>query len=246
MVVTRDVAAVIPTYREATTIGPVLRRLRAVLAPWDWSILVVDDSPGRATAEAVATLGDERINCFHRRGDGLASAVLDGVARVDAAAVVVLDGDGQHPPGRARSLVQRVHAGADVAVGSRYLPGGGVAGDWPLYRRVVSAGGDWLARAAVPTARQLTDPMSGFFAADTDVFELAGEFRPRGYKVLLEILARAPVSEIHEVPYEFQTRWGGDSGLGVRECARYLAHLGRLAVPARRESVSVVAAEVEA
>jgi len=84
------------------------------------------------------------------------------------------------------------------------------------------------------------------YLVDADLVDACRDrLDPTGYKVLLEIAARAPVQEIHEVGFQFREREHGDSNLGPREYARYVAHLGRLLVPARRESVRVVdAAEV--
>lgn len=245
---TRDVAAIVPTFEESQTIASVVEGVAAALAPrYDYSILVVDDSPGTATVDVLEErYGDDpRIAWEHRQGDGLASAVLEGFDRADARWFAVLDGDLQHPPERVRNLVGRLELGADLAVGSRHVDGGDVVGDWPAHRRVISRGADALARIAVPTARKLSDPMSGFFAVDAELVEAVRDrLDPCGYKILLELCARAPVAEIHEVPYRFRERAGGESNLGPGEYARYVRHLARLSIPARRESVQVVGAEV--
>lgn len=245
---TRDVAAIVPTFGESQTIASVVEGLRDALAPrYDWSVLVVDDTPDISTVEILEERyrNDPRVAWYHRQGSGLSSAVLEGFDRADARWYAVLDGDGQHPPARVRNLVGRLEQGADLAVASRHVDGGRVAGEWPTHRRLISYGADVLARAAVPTARKLSDPMSGFFAVDAELVDAVRDrLDPCGFKILLELCARAPIGEIHEVPYTFEERVGGESSLGPPEYARYVRHLARLSIPARRASVRVVSGEV--
>jgi dolichol-phosphate mannosyltransferase len=245
---TADVAVVVPTYREAETIVDVIEQLHAALHDLDHQVLVVDDTPDYTTIRAVASefFSDDRVHCVHRRGDGLASAVLEGFARADADVLAVCDGDGQHPASVVRTLVAKVQTGADLAVGSRYARGGSVAGDWPAHRRLISWGADTLARVLVPTARRLSDPMSGLFAVDAELIAGVQErLDPSGYKILLEVAARAPVQTVHEVGYTFGAREAGSSSLGPREYARYVHHLAALAIPDRRASLHVVDASEE-
>lgn len=246
--VSREVSVVLPTFEEHRTVGGVVEAARSVLSERDYEIVVVDDSETRRTVEVLADRyhDDPRVRWYRRGGSGLASAVLEGFDRARGERYVVLDADGQHPPRRVHNLLVHLDAGADVAVCSRHVDGGEVAGEWPLHRRVISAGADGLARLAVPTARKLSDPMSGYFAVEADVVDGVRErLRPSGYKILLEILARAPVRQIAEVPFTFDERDAGESNLGMREYARFARHLARLSIPARRESVRVVSADAE-
>jgi dolichol-phosphate mannosyltransferase len=80
--------------------------------------------------------------------------------------------------------------------------------------------------------------MSGMFAVDASLVE-PDELRPIGYKILLEILGRCPISQVREVPIEFGARAAGSSNLGLREQWQFLRHLGRLTVPARQPNVRV-------
>jgi dolichol-phosphate mannosyltransferase len=82
------------------------------------------------------------------------------------------------------------------------------------------------------------------FAVDASLVEPT-ELRPVGYKILLEILARCPISEVREVPIQFSERAAGSSNLGLREQWQFIRHLGRLTVPARRPSVRVEVAADE-
>jgi dolichol-phosphate mannosyltransferase len=245
---TRDVSVVLPTYEEHRTVCSVIEAARGVLEDRDYEIVVVDDSATTRTADVIHDTyhHDARVRWRHRDGSGLASAVLDGFGMADGERYVVLDADGQHPPRRIYNLLVRLDAGADLAVCSRHVDGGQVAGEWPAYRRLISQGAETLAQLAVPTARKLSDPMSGYFAVEAEAVDgVRDRLRPSGYKILLELVARCPIREIAEVPYTFEEREEGSSNLGPREYARYVRHLARLSVPARRDSVRVVAEEVE-
>jgi dolichol-phosphate mannosyltransferase len=245
---TRAVTVVLPTYEEHQTVGSVIEAVRETVGGRDFEIVVVDDSETRRTAAAIAErfAGDDRVRYVWRQESGLASAVLEGFERGHGERYVVLDADGQHPPRRIANLLHRLDAGADLAVCSRHTDGGQVAGDWPTHRRLISRGAETLAQLAVPTARKLSDPMSGYFAVEADVVDPVRErLRPSGYKILLELVARCPIREIAEVPYTFEERDGGASNLGPREYLKYIIHLTNLTIPARRESVRVVSGEVD-
>ena len=228
------ISAIVPTYCEAATAPSVVTQLHGHDIA---ETIVVDDSPTLATADAVRDAHPE-TTVIHRDGDGLASAVIRGFAAAAGDVYLVVDGDGQHPPAAAARIAGRVAAGdADLVLGTRHADGGRVADAWPAHRRLISRGADLLARAAVPPARETTDPMSGLFAVDAAVVDsVLPRLRPAGYKISLELLARCPIDDVAEVGYEFQTA-DSESNLGAREYVRYLRHLVRLAGPSRSASI---------
>jgi dolichol-phosphate mannosyltransferase len=138
--------------------------------------------------------------------------------------LVIMDSDLSHPPEVIPALLAAVAGGAEIAVGSRYVPGGGI-GRWPTWRRVVSWGATRLAGLVLGVT--VRDPMSGFFACRRSVFEGA-EFEGLGYKLLLELIASGRAWRIEEVPYRFEERAGGSSKLGSGEIVNYVRLLGRL------------------
>lgn len=233
-----DVSVIIPTYNEHATIIDAVAGARYALPSYSVEILVVDDdSPdGTAARVDVEYSEDDRVRVIRRSERGLASAVVRGFREATGGTLAVMDGDLQHPPSQLGRLVVPVAAGhADVAVGSRHTTGGAVAADWPRWRRAVSQGATLLAQAAVPQARALSDPMSGFFAVRADVVQgMLDQLDPCGYKILLELLARCPVDSVHEAGYTFEPREHGASNLGPREYAQYVEHLARLVVPSRQ------------
>jgi dolichol-phosphate mannosyltransferase len=228
------VSAILPTYQEATTAPNVVATLQEYGVG---EVVVVDDSPTRATAEAILAEAPE-TTIVRRSGDGLASAVVAGFEVAAGDTYVVLDADGQHPPERVPALVEAIDAGADLAVGSRHRADTPITDGWSWSRYLTSFGGAVLAWAALPPARRhLQDPMSGFFAVRASVVDPAVErdaLRPRGFKILLELLAKCPIRRIAEVPTAFRERAGGESNLDAREYLRFLRHTLAVAYAYRR------------
>jgi dolichol-phosphate mannosyltransferase len=137
-----------------------------------------------------------------------------------------MDADLSHDPGLLPALVDTVLSGADVAVGSRRVPGGG-ADVWPWYRRFASHGATALARWALNL--RLADPMSGYFVMRRCLFEsVADRLHPRGYKILLEIIGRARPLKLVELPYVFRDRRQGVSKVTPRIAGQFLRSLWTL------------------
>jgi len=230
--------AVVPTLNEVAVAPGTVARL-GELDCLD-GILVIDDSPDGATAAAVERGVDHgHVGTIVRdNGADLSGAVVRGIESVSADHLIVMDGDGQHPVNAVPELLGELEDGADVVVGSRNATGGEVVTDWETHRRILSEGARQLSQLAVPLARRLSDPMSGMFAVDATLVEPEA-LHPIGYKILLEILGRCPISQVREVPIEFGARAAGSSNLGLREQWQFIRHLGRLTVPARQPNVRV-------
>ncbi|HKX16390.1 MAG TPA: polyprenol monophosphomannose synthase [bacterium] len=225
------VTVVLPTYNERDTISDLLRRIaRAVGASSRCEVLVIDDSSPDGTGQIVAGVAAELqavlpILLITRPGkSGLASAVLEGVRRARGQVLVVMDSDLSHPPETVPDLLGAVAGGADIAVGSRYVRGGGVRG-WPWRRRLMSRGATWMARAFLGV--RIADPMSGFFAARRGLFDDT-PILGLGYKILLELLVRHPAAVVAQVPFVFTERAAGRSKLNTGEVLNYLRLLVRL------------------
>src|SRR5208282_1759795 len=160
---------------------------------------------------------------------GLATAVLDGWATARGDVWGVMDADLQHPPETLTALAAAVRQGADLAIGSRYVPGGGTS-DWTWVRRFISRTATHMAATVLPLKlAAVGDPMSGMFMVRASALRGA-QLNPLGYKILLEVIAKAHYKKLVEVPYVFQERERGASKLGARQYWEYLQHLARLAV----------------
>ena len=226
------ISLVIPTYNEAPVLELTLRRAAEVLkqAGEPFELIVVDDSSPDGTAAIAERLSAELpVRVFCRKGErGLATAVVNGwsIARGDV--VGVMDADLQHPPEVVCQLIKALRAeGADIAVASRYRPGGGAEG-WSWFRRLVSWSGMRLGMVALPwTLGSVTDSGSGLFLVRTKAIKGA-ELKPLGIKMLLEVLAKARYEKIVEVPYVFRGRTLGESKLGPQHAVEYLVALFRM------------------
>lgn len=232
---------IVPTRNEAGNVVPLVTALEELLDGQPVQVLFVDDSDDATPEVVLAVAGSSRlaVRLLHREGEervgGLGGAVAAGLAVADTAWVVVMDGDLQHPPEMVEALVSKgVAAGADVVVGSRYLPDGDNSGLGGASRVAVSRGAHGLAKLLFP--RRLaacTDTMSGLFALRRDA--LAGTaLRPDGFKILLEVLARTPGLRVCEVAFAFGERESGESKAGVREGLRFARHLSLLRLSALR------------
>lgn len=139
----------------------------------------------------------------------------------------VIDGDLQHPPHILSQLLSAIEQGADVAVASRHVEGGGVS-SWSVIRRFLSRGAQLLGLILLPgVLGRVSDPMSGYFMVRRNC--IAGLIlKPVGYKILIEVLGRGTVRHIIEVPYVFQERTRGESKVTWKQYTDYLHHLVRL------------------
>ena len=211
---------VIPTFNEAENIKILVERLVDELESkgiQDFEILVVDDNSPDGTCSIVKQVSsrDQRIKCILRVDEkGLASAVVEGFRHAKGSYVVVMDADLQHPPEIVPKLVRVLEEkGADIAVASRYIKGGGVAG-WSRLRLLMSRLGTIGVKLLVDETCKTTDPLAGFFAVRKDKLNIE-KLRPRGFKILIEILVQHPDLRVIDVPYVFQRRYSGESKLGA-------------------------------
>jgi dolichol-phosphate mannosyltransferase len=218
-------SVVVPTYNEAGSVTGLAERLRAALAGREWELVIVDDGSPDGTADTASALAPRiPVNVLRRAGKaGLASAVIAGFAAARGEILVVMDADLSHPPETVPALVAAIEDGADLAVGSRYVSGGGVM-DWPLKRRVVSRVACLMGNVLVP----VRDATSGFFALRRAVID-GVTLNPIGFKIGFEVIARGRYKTAVEVPYIFRDRELGASKFGRRQIAQYVVQLGQVA-----------------
>ena len=211
---------VLPTYNEADNIAEMLRRVRRAAPSAD--ILVIDDASPDGTAEIARARGARlgRIDVLKRAGkSGLGSAYRDGFfegLRRGYQVLVEMDSDLSHDPAALPSLLRGIDAGADLAVGSRYIPGGAIP-DWPVWRRALSRWGNRYARWVL--ALPLADTTSGFRAYRADIIakiDLAS-VQSDGYGFQIEMAYRVAKlgGNIVEVPIEFLDRERGTSKMSA-------------------------------
>ena len=219
------ISIIVPTYNEAASLPILAERLGTSLGGRDWELVVVDDGSPDGTADIAERLAPRLpVRVVRRTAKaGLASAVMAGFTAARGDLLVVMDADLSHPPEVVPALVDAVVGGADLAVGSRYVRGGGTA-DWPLRRRVVSRVACILGNLLVP----VRDATSGFFALRRAAIDSV-RLNAIGFKIGFEVIARGRFRKIVEVPYVFRDREHGASKFGRREIAQYLVQLGQVA-----------------
>jgi putative flippase GtrA len=233
---TAQLTVVVPTRNEAENVDRLVAEVSKLKDEIDLELVFADDSDDDTVEriEAAAESASVPIRFIHRdeleRGSGLGGAVVEAASIAASDWVCVMDGDLQHPPGTVRDLVEeRDRLDADVVIGTRYRPGGSAGGLGPL-RLVVSKVSGLVTRILFPrSVGRVSDPMSGFFLARRRLLTADG-FRPRGFKILLELLVKSGPLRVSEVPYSFQDRADGESNADANEGARFIRQLWNLRV----------------
>jgi dolichol-phosphate mannosyltransferase len=227
-----QVTVVIPTYNE----GENLAHLVAAVALGGYRILVVDDNSPDGTGVLAERLRDElpSLGVLHRPAKaGLGRAYAAGFERAlseGAKIVVQMDADFSHNPEDVPRLVAALEAGADLAIGSRYVAGGATP-DWPLLRRLISRGGNLYARAMLPMS--VRDATAGFRAWNAEALSRIPyrDVEASGYGFQVEMAMHAVDSGllVVEVPIVFRDRTMGESKMGagiVLEAMRLVTQWG--------------------
>lgn len=229
------VSVIVPTYNERANVVPLVDRCLSALAGTDPEILVVDDDSDDGTWRVVRDHYEhnDAIRVIRRTAQrGLATAITRGFREATEDICTVLDADLQHPPEMLPTLLRAFEDGSvDVAIASRYTDRGRIE-RWSPVRRAMSRGATFLSKAMVPVSRGLSDPLSGFFAVRRRVVSDV-TLDPTGYKILLEVLARADYGRVVEIPYTFREREHGSSSLGTNQLLQFVRHLGALSIVSR-------------
>jgi dolichol-phosphate mannosyltransferase len=220
---------ILPTYNEAENVEAIVAAAGEVLAgaaPAGFRILIVDDGSPDGTGELADGLAarHEWVRVLHRsEKNGIGPAYLAGFGHAlehGAGYVMEMDSDFSHDPADLARLLQAVYDGADLALGSRYVHGGGVS-DWGLLRRVVSEGGSTYARLVL--GLKVRDLTGGFKCFRREVLEAINfdGVRSQGYAFQVELTYRAVQAgfKVVEVPIVFRDRQRGQSKMSWRIAA---------------------------
>ncbi|MFX1758914.1 dolichyl-phosphate beta-D-mannosyltransferase [Rhodococcus gordoniae] len=207
---------IIPTYNERENLGRIITRLHAALP--HTHVLVVDDGSPDGTGDLADDLAaaDERIAVLHRtEKNGLGAAYIAGFRwglEHDYTVLVEMDADGSHAPEQLHLLLEQVDAGADLVLGSRYVPGGTVV-NWPWHREVLSRGGNIYSRLALGVSIQ--DITGGYRAYRREVLEKLDldAIASHGYCFQVDLAWRTLQAgfTVAEVPITFTEREIGES-----------------------------------
>lgn len=224
---------VIPTYNESSNVPNIVEQLTQLLdnfIPERYELLLVDDDSPDLTWQTAQNITGKypQLRVMRRETEkGLSSAVIRGWQTAKGSVLGVIDADLQHPPEVLLKLLSAITDGADLAVASRHVEGGGVS-DWSVARRFLSRGAQLLGLIISPAVvGRVSDPMSGFFMVKRSAIASA-QLNPLGYKILLEVIGRGHINDIAEVGYIFQEREAGESKVTWKQYIEYIGHLVRL------------------
>ena len=220
---------ILPTYNEAENVGPIVAAAGEVLAraaPDGFRVLIVDDGSPDGTGELAEQLAAEHewVSVLHRTEKaGIGPAYLAGFRHAlarGAGYVMEMDSDFSHDPADLARLLAAAYDGADLVLGSRYVPGGGVR-NWGLLRRLISEGGSTYARIVL--GLKVKDLTGGFKCFRREVLETIqfDSVRSRGYAFQVELTYRAVQAgfRVVEVPIVFRDRERGQSKMSWRIAA---------------------------
>jgi len=216
-----ELSVIIPTYNEADNVPVLLERLRTALGDVAYEVIVVDDDSPDGTWRVAQSADDPAVRVLRRIGRrGLSSAVLEGLDAADGSILAVLDADLQHDEAILPDLVAAVRSGsADIAIGSREAPGGSY-GEFGRVRRLLSFVGARVASLALGVG--VSDPMSGYFVLSSSRYTAVRPgLNPRGFKILLDLVASGQRPRVVEVGYTFRARRAGETKLSGQVVASF-------------------------
>jgi dolichol-phosphate mannosyltransferase len=227
---------VVPTYNEKENVGALVESIEEAKLS-ELSVLFVDDSSPDGTAEEVRRVAESRpwvriIVSEKKRGIGTAyqDGFTEAVSQTGASVLVEMDADLQHPASALPMLIEALENGADVAVASRYVDGGGTSG-WSWRRKMISRGANAYARKLLRLP--VRDATSGFRAYTRRAAEelVKSSLPAKGFEfqvAALYVLKRS--CKIVEVPYVFVARKAGKSKLRLRDTLRFFFAVMRIAL----------------
>ncbi len=222
------VSLIVPTYRERENIPLLLAAICPPLQAWDHEIVFVDDSSTDGTIKAIqdAMRTNPTIRLIVREHErGLASAVLRGFRESTGTIVGSVNADLSHDAAVLPSMIRAIEQGAEMAVGSRRIRGGGFS-NWPWYRKLGSDVATALTKRVLQVP--LSDPMSGFYLMQRPVYERARDhLHGRGFKLMLDIFVTARPKHLWEQPYVFKDRQHGSTKVSFKVAAQFLQTLWR-------------------
>ncbi len=239
----RGVWVVLPTYNERENIEPMAAAILAALP--EASLLVVDDGSPDGTGLLADTIAarEPRVSVLHRPGkEGLGVAYREGfrwvLGRPEARAIVQMDADFSHEPSALPALLAPLMRGADLVLGTRYMPGGSTVG-WPAFRKLISRGGTLFARTVLLLPyRDMTGGFKAWRRELLDAIRLR-ETSGSGYGFQIETTwwAHRRGARIVQVPITFRERVAGSSKMSGGIVREAMLLVIRLRLTAIRDAV---------
>lgn len=214
------ISIIIPTYNEEDSVQELISRIHSSVKKKDCELLVVDDNSGDSTCRIVRRMGgkEKNVRLLKVNFRDLSKSVVHGFREARGNVFVVMDADLQHPPSLIPKLVKALGK-SEFAVGCRTE-----FRNLPFHRVLVSRVCNFFVRFVLRVG--VRDPMSGFFAVRRNVFERAKPFlKPKGYKIMLELLVKSRSGNVFEVPFVFCKRAGGKSKFNLKVFLNLIAQV---------------------
>jgi dolichol-phosphate mannosyltransferase len=227
------VVIIVPTYNERGNIAALLASLQSEFTRLhhDMHVLVVDDNSPDGTAELVREAMQRYSNVHLLTGEkaGLGAAYIRGmqhaIGELRADVVFEMDADFSHDPGDVPRLLAALESPADFVIGSRHVPGGSIPAEWSIWRKLNSAGGNWVARY-VAGLYGIRDCTAGFRAIRASILRQIdfSDLRVKGYAFQVALLHQAVTlgAVVKEVPVHFIDRKRGQSKLGLADITEFV------------------------
>jgi dolichol-phosphate mannosyltransferase len=223
------ISVVIPTYNEKENIKKLVPRVFDILD--NVEVIIVDDNSPDGTRDVIKTLQKKyNIKLIERSGKmGIGSAYKAGFRAARGDIIFEMDADLSHNPDFMAKFIDAIKSGYDVAVGSRYINGGGIKG-WGIYRKSVSKTANALSQLLLKI--NVSDVTTGFRAYRKSALSSIDldEIKSDGYSFQLEILFKLFKKgyKIKEIPIIFEDRKAGESKLARKEMLNYIGTVLRL------------------
>ena len=221
----KRITLILPTLNEEKNIKELLDIINS-LHP-GISVIVADDGSRDRTQDIVMDYKQGNVVLLDRSAEkikGLTASVLDATRLVSTEYIIIMDADLQHPPEKIKDIAELLRH-KDIVIGAREK----VVSEWPLRRKLISWGGDGLARTRLVFKPFVClDTMSGFFGIKTSLFKSIIDkhekrYEKRGYKILFETLKYAPKDiKLGHVNYIFGSRKKGKSKIGKKHLFYHL------------------------
>jgi dolichol-phosphate mannosyltransferase len=217
-----DMTVLVPTFNERENVKNMVSAVDNICKKHgiNEEIIVVDDNSSDGTIQIVNNMMGEYPNLrilVRYKDPGLSQSLYFGMINASSDLVQCVDCDFSHPVENIPELYNLVHSGYDMAVGSRYVKGGGTP-DWPLKRRIISFAAAIIGRLLIPC---VADSGSGFFLINRKILDNS-HLTPRGFRMSFEILGKAHWNTVQEIPIIFKDRERGTSKLRFKIVCEYI------------------------
>lgn len=214
--------SLVATIRNRGDLFSLAEQIHKALKGYDYELLLAaDHGIDEASSVAEGLPSEYPVKVLSSNGRP-GSAVAAGLNQARGEVLGVIEAGSLHSADRIPQLLRAIQEGADIAIASRYVPGGGIKG-CGVKGRAISRATALLARLVLPSIRRVKDPLSGFFLLRRKVLKGAG-VRPVGHKILLGALTGGSSWEVREVPH-VEERLGDRGGFGFRDQVNCLARV---------------------